>query len=221
MIIIFIHNMSLSTNKDFLFESAKKNIIFFAHIIDNFITTIIIKNDFSKFIKISRNDQLKIIIKIQYLNVFHVDLDQITNYVEKKSRDVYKVSWFSRILKTAIIVYTIISTVSSSILEYSHALIFKSQDVIFINDVIIHNFISDAVICFFKIINEYSDLWKSDEFVKLLMNQWMRISLRFDWETKISKKVKIYSLNLKDKKLVDQTFDDLHQKNDWNSLGWS
>jgi hypothetical protein len=40
----------------------------------------------------------------------------------------------------------------------------------------------------------------------------MRISLRFDWESRIFEKVKIYSLETKDKKLVNQIFNDLHTK---------
>ena len=39
----------------------------------------------------------------------------------------------------------------------------------------------------------------------------MRISLKSDWEQRIFDKTKIYSLNKKDKKLVDEIFDKLHE----------
>jgi hypothetical protein len=92
------------------------------------------------------------------------------------------------------------------------AIITTSSNVVHSNDVIIHNSTSQAVFIFSNLIDQYSKLWKSEEFVKLSENQWMRILLRFDWKTRIFEKVKVYSLELKDKKLVDQTFDDLQDK---------
>ena len=38
----------------------------------------------------------------------------------------------------------------------------------------------------------------------------MRISLKADWEDKISGKAKVYSLDAKDKQLIDDIFDKLH-----------
>ena len=45
----------------------------------------------------------------------------------------------------------------------------------------------------------------------------MKISLKFDWKNKILDKIKVYSLNRKDRKLVNQTFDKFHEidKLDW------
>lgn len=39
----------------------------------------------------------------------------------------------------------------------------------------------------------------------------MQILLRLDWESKVSEKVKIYLLSVKDKEFVDQTFDKLYK----------
>ncbi len=89
MMIILIH-AELSTNKDFLFEFVDLDVSFFAHTMNSFITVIMTKNDFSKSIKIARNDRLEMIIEIQYSNAFHVDLD-IQNYVERRFFRVHKV----------------------------------------------------------------------------------------------------------------------------------
>ena len=46
----------------------------------------------------------------------------------------------------------------------------------------------------------------------------MRISLKSDWEQRISEKTKIYSLNKKNRKLVDEIFDKLHES---DRLSWT
>ena len=39
----------------------------------------------------------------------------------------------------------------------------------------------------------------------------MRISLKTDWETKISEKTKVYLLKIKNRDLIDKTFDKFHE----------
>ncbi len=77
---------------------------------------------------------------------------------------------------------------------------------------IIHNCTSQAIASFSKLVDQYSNLWKNEEFVNLSQNQWMRIFLRSDWEIRIFEKIKIYSLKIEDKKLMNQIFDDLQTK---------
>ena len=38
----------------------------------------------------------------------------------------------------------------------------------------------------------------------------MRISLKFDWKSRVSNKIKMYSLDAKNRALIDETFDNLH-----------
>jgi hypothetical protein len=93
MTIILIHQTSLSTNRDFLFESQNSNldISLYAHAVDSIITAIMIKNESEKLVKISRNERLKIIIEIQYFNAFQVETqDEIKQYAERKSIRVHK-----------------------------------------------------------------------------------------------------------------------------------
>ena len=40
---------------------------------------------------------------------------------------------------------------------------------------------------------------------------WMRIFLKINWENRVFDKTKIYSLNVKNKKFVDNIFDDLYR----------
>ena len=39
--------------------------------------------------------------------------------------------------------------------------------------------------------------------------EWMRIPLRSDWESRISGKAKVYPLGIRDREVVDKTFDEL------------
>ena len=54
--------------------------------------------------------------------------------------------------------------------------------------------------------------------MELPQEEWMRIPLRSDWESRISGKAKVYPLGTRDKKLVDQTFDELHAQ---GRLSWT
>jgi hypothetical protein len=212
MTIILIHRSNLSSNRNFLFESADLIIFMYAHTLNNFINDVMIKNEFSKLIKISRNARLETIIEILYLNVFHVDFSDVNHidiqsYVERKSAQAHKNSWFKRILKTTMIAYTVVIAVFFFTSQET-----KSLNIVLSNDVIIHNFTSQTISVFFDLINQYLNLWKSERFVKLSKDQWMRISLRSDWEIRIFEKIKVYSLRTENKKLVDQIFDDLHTK---------
>ena len=64
---------------------------------------------------------------------------------------------------------------------------------------------SDLVIrkCLLKVVNQHTLLWEEDKFVKVSSDKWMIISLKKDWEKFIKEKVKVYSLDIKDKKVVD------------------
>ena len=77
------------------------------------------------------------------------------------------------------------------------------------NDVIIHQSIDIKI--FVDIVEKFSTLWKNIEFVELSKKNWMRISLKSNWEKRVFDKTKIYFLKTRDKKLIDKTFDELHE----------
>ena len=91
-------------------------------------------------------------------------------------------------------------------------------EIIFENVVAIHQFSKNAVKTFTTLIFEYFDLWKDIDFAQFSQKNWMRISLKSDWKQRISEKIKIYSLNKKNRKLVDEIFDKLHES---DRLNWT
>ncbi len=205
MTAIPIHHSNLPSDRDFLFEPSDSNASLFAHAIDASTNCIMAKNDSPQSIKISRNARLGRITEIQYPNAFHVDSD-IRDYAERKPTRSHKESWFKRVLKAAMLAYTAVAAVSSNSGRG------KSADVVLSNGITIHDSTPQAVTAFSDLVDQYPDLWKSEGFAKLPEDQWMHIPLRSDWETRISGKAKVYPLGTEDKKLVDQTFDDLHAK---------
>ena len=98
-----------------------------------------------------------------------------------------------------------------SILRKSFTNVFNSSKIVLFNDVTIYNFESNIVDFFVKIVNDFSTLWHDIDFVNMFENKWMRIFLKSDWETRVFDKIKIYSLKIKDRELIDQTFDEFHR----------
>ena len=90
-IIVFINDINLLKNKDFLFESIDdvNNFIFYVHLIDAFTFVVVVRNDCNQFIQIFRNFKLNRISKLNYSNVFQVSFEQ-TEHVKfftiKKSK---------------------------------------------------------------------------------------------------------------------------------------
>ena len=107
---------------------------------------------------------------------------------------------------------------ASNTSEISDLIDVKSDaEIILDNDVIIHQFNKKVVQIFTKLISKYFDLWKDIDFAKFSFKNWMRISLKSNWKQRIFDKTKIYSLNKKNKELVDEIFDKLHES---NRLNW-
>lgn len=71
-----------------------------------------------------------------------------------------------------------------------------------------------------QVVYEFPVLWQdTGKFVDLPPNEWMRIPLRTDWESRMpTKGPKVYPLGIRDKEVVDKTFDDLYKQ---NRLSWT
>ena len=96
---ISIYKIMIS-KRDYIFESKKIiNLAVYAHIIDNEIKAILIRNDGDKAMKISRNFRLKNLIEIDFSNVTHVDVKHV-DFVIKQFKDLHKSFWLYKALKT-------------------------------------------------------------------------------------------------------------------------
>ena len=68
-----IHHLTVFDFRDFFFEFDEINsLIAYAHLMNAFIKTIFLRNELKHLIKISRNYRLKKLIKLKYINVYHI-----------------------------------------------------------------------------------------------------------------------------------------------------
>ena len=73
-ITISVNHLNLSKFKNFLFESNNDlNIFIYAHLMNIFILIVIVRNDKSVLVKISKNFRFEQVSKINFLNVFQID----------------------------------------------------------------------------------------------------------------------------------------------------
>ena len=209
----------------------------YVHLINAFTKTILVVDNTNEIIRISRNFRLNKLIEFNYFHVFHLKEDfDITKLIIHKLKFNHKSFWFKKVISMFVVVaivaieikqsitflskitnFQIVKYVTTFVLDLKKFFLFFEKQKIFSNilkiiimsnDVIIHRFIE--TIFFANIIKKYSLLWKNIEFVKLSKKNWMRISLKSNWKKKIFDKVKVYSLNARDKKLINKIFDELH-----------
>ena len=89
-----------------------------------------------------------------------------------------------------------------------------SIEIVMFNDVIIYQSID--IKTFVDIVEKFSTLWKNIEFVELSKKNWMRIFFKSNWKERVFDKAKIYLLKTRDKKLINKTFDELHELKRFN-----
>ena len=192
---IFIHKISLS-NRHYILKSTNANFSIYSHIVDTITNVILIRNDENRFVKIFRNFHLNKLVELNYFNVYLIN-NYLYDLIIRKSKSEHKTSWFQKVLTFHISTNKI--NVESSC----------NNDVMMINDVTAHNSFKKAITEFNTLINEYLKLWTDQSFVNFSEKNWMRLSLKFDWKSKVKDKIKIYSLNVRNKTVVDDTFNKL------------
>lgn len=70
----FISIHKITSNRNYLFEFFDStNFSIYVHLIDNEINFVIVRNNSSKFLKISRNFKLNILFESVYINAFQID----------------------------------------------------------------------------------------------------------------------------------------------------
>ena len=271
-LIFSMHYTIVSFDRNYLFESDELNFSFYVHLINSIFKHIVVRNENSQTVHISRNCRVDHMIEIDFINVFQIHVDEISEIVEltlRRSARAHKSNWFKKIIIATYVVINMITNIAEStfaiVVSISKAfhnftlsqreiftqlnvqfssvcysdfqsLVFANDTseisnlssnvkfvkfvtkIVFENDVTIYRSSKNAVKTFTILIFEYLDLWKNIDFAQFSQENWMRISLKSDWKQRISDKTKIYSLNKKNRKLVDEIFDKLHES---NKLNWT
>ena len=104
----------------------------------------------------------------------------------------------------------ILSSSAISVSDVFDVKSFAVSDLIMSNDVIIHQSADTNILV--VIVDEFFALWTNVDFAQLSEKNWMRIFLKSDWKDRVSEKTKVYSLEVRDRELVNKIFDELHEQ---------
>ena len=141
---ISIHKIVV-LERDHSFEFKEiANFVVYAHLIDNDIKAVLVRNDDNKLIQISRNFRLKNLIEIDFSNALHIDTTY-AGFTFKKLKCVHKSFWFTKVFNYISVFY--IDTENNILTEKKHS-----------NNVTIHDSSKNVVKVFIKIIDDYSNL---------------------------------------------------------------
>lgn len=187
------------------------------HIIDKYVVISMYFEDIDnakKFAKIViikevhlvKDFKARLLIENDVLSSESIDIFNFTELVFIKSceiiiqittKSIHKFFWFEKVV--TIFLALAFSTSSTS-------------DCVLSNEIIIHNSTEQALKTLTNLVEEYFKLWIDQEFANFSIENWMKISLKSNWENKIKEETKMYFIKTKDRKLLNNTFDKLHDQ---------
>ncbi len=201
---IFYKIKDLLTNRDFFFESSSEVSIFiYSHVIDARTTEIIIRNKSAKSMKISRN----------YNDCFYASQKhQLALQTFKKNR---MIEDLKAELTLEVVNRSRSSSKNSKIEIFVDEINEKFEKKIFF-DVIVFEDKSEKQ-KFDRLINEFSKIWKNEEFINVLEEQWMRLSLKENWQNKMTAKIRSIRSKRKIARWWTTSSIVYKHRTDWNS----
>ena len=149
---------------------------------------------------ISCHTSLDCIIKYEADSCFIVSLNLLpqTGYLKL-------INWVKIIFCTLLATFSVYYIVISITAELENQLE---------NRITVYEIITATVTALSKVINHYLSLWKDNKtVVDISEDEWMKISLLNNWkELYKSDQIKVYLLDTKNCKIIDEAFDKLHQQ---------
>ncbi len=210
---ISIHHVRGLPERDFLFEPGPTAFTQYAHMVDSICSAILAQNDSDQAIHVVRNQRLGHITKIKYDGCYNVDIDAADLAIQQP-RSAHKSGWLKRLFRASTAMLAMFSLAASphiSMKTEPPTLSEVNLETVLPNGVIVHGK-PKAVKAIMGVVNKYPDVWKdSGKFVDLSKNNWMRIPLKPDYH--VFGKARVYPLGVRDREIVDKTFDELHQQN--------
>ena len=210
---------SVFEDRDFLFESScKTNVTLYHHVIDAFTSEVIVRNDSSKSVIIFKNFRLEIVIEMIYDDCFLITANESCMIMRPSTTFNWIKETFEASAMLAALTFSS-SKLTSTKESFCHedistaeiVLLISTAKIVLLNGIMLCDN-KEALKAYTELVNDFSTLWKDEEFINIPEERWMRLSLRNDWQDRISSKSKMYSLSNENKKIIDSTFDELHEK---------
>ncbi len=225
---VLVKKNKLSTDRDLIFKSdydqdLRQTSNLFTHVVDVNFFFVQVWNDIEKSIIIQQHARIEAMLKYEEDDCFLTNsMNHYLMIIDWKQHKTF--DWKSSLLREVsvlVIIIVTLSTANLNLLSFSTSTVLNllsikvnsDLKIILQNNITIYD-INQIVIVIAKIINFY-DIWTDQEnTVDILKKNWMSITLVS--ETKISS-ARVYSLSTKDKKLIDEIFDKLHEQ---HKLTW-
>ncbi len=204
-------------------QDLKQTSDLFTHVVDISFFFVQVRNDIEKSIIIQRHARIEAMLKYKEDDCFLTNSMNhhlmIIDWKQHKTSD-WKNSLLRKISVLVIIITTLL-TANSNLLSFltstvSNLLSTKIDSDLkstLQNDVTIYD-ITQIITAIAEIVNSY-DIWTDKRnIVNIFEENWMSITLTFEIKIFLTR---VYSLSTKDKKLIDEIFDKLHEQ---HKLTW-
>ena len=228
----FIINVSVNfhdsffDNRDFLFESQCRKYLdenekVFVHIVDANLNQIIIRNTTRQTVQFQSRKRLDIVTKYNQQKCYNLTLDVdfliIGEYLNKSSKIFWKKK-LNMIVVAAVyavfIEFEIVNfssktsiTTSTFVVNVTFVVIDSLLKTQLFSDITVYDS-SKIVVRLIVVTKEFLTIWNDQSItVNISKNQWMFIDLKSDVSIKSTK---IYSVELKKRKIIDDIFDKMH-----------
>ena len=223
---ISVHHATL-LDRDFLFEPSNSRLSLYAHLVDSSLPAVLAKNDTDAAITVPRNYRLGMVYDTKFDNCYLVSPEDRTDAIElatclPSSR--HHDSWFKRavnVLKPAAVAMLAASCAAAFVASETTvfpklkdvSVLSTPTDIVIANGVTIYGNAGSLQ----SVVDRFPTLWEEGGFAKIPEEDWMRIPLRADWESKVPKTPRVYPLSNDAKDVVDKVFDKLYSQKriDW------
>ncbi len=213
-LIVSVSSKSLPDDRDFLFEpTGAANLCLFAHIVDHEMTGVLARNESEHPVQIPKRFCLGSVTEMEYENCFQVELSTEMAMTPPRRTT----SWIKKAAGLAAVgAAAFAATVSPNSASPDGTV--GRHEMQLPNGVMVYGNPRECQ-ALSDLVDEFPTLWVDQGFVKVPKEEWMKIPLQENWQSKISGKAKVYPLGIKDKEVVDKTFDELHRQGrlDWTT----
>ena len=192
---------------DYLFEPANGcPVALFSSLVDSSFHAVLVRNDSDLPVHLPKKLQMGSVMDLEADGVYHLS-DPDTELAVKLSKQSHQSAWgekaFAMLANES---RNAIPAPRSAPRSTLHPASLETQ---MPNGVTIYGK-PDVVPELAAVVAEFSEIWNDKGgSVDLPQEDWMRIPLHADWESKITGKPKVYPLGIKDRAIVDEVFDKL------------
>ena len=224
-----IEHIELPSGDDFIFEPAADcPVALFASLVDSSFHAVIARNDSNVPIDLPRKLQVGTVMDLDVDGCYHIDDPDAQELAIRLPKQAHHASWaakaFASLNHAQKALMEPLAKPSSQALaatpgawsqgafamlaDEDHAAP-KPLETVLPNGVTVYGD-HDTCTKLSALVAEFAEIWTDrGGFVDLPEEDWMRIPLRADWESKITGKPKVYHLGIKDRAIVDKVFDKL------------